>query len=43
MNGLFFIGDLRRKLFIGRSSWWNALIRDVTAKYERTWLIRDSR
>ena len=40
---MFFIGSLRRFLFMPFSCKWNAWVRDVTAKYEGTWLIRNSR
>lgn len=33
---MFFIGDLRRFLFVPWSSRWNAWVRDITAKYEGT-------
>lgn len=39
---MFFIGNLRRFLFMPFSCEWNALVRDITAKYEGTWLIRSS-
>lgn len=37
---MFSIGSLRRFLFVPWSSWWNAWVRDITAKYEGTWLVR---
>ncbi len=40
MKGLFFIGDARRFLFVPWVSWWNAWMRDITAKLEGSWLIR---
>jgi hypothetical protein len=30
------IGKIRRFLFVPWSSWWNAWVRDVTAKMERS-------
>ena len=29
------IGAVRRFLFVPWNSWWNAFVRDITAKYER--------
>jgi hypothetical protein len=43
MKGLFFIGSARRFLFVPWNSWWNAFVRDVTAKMENSWLIRSGR
>ena len=40
MKGLFFIGDLRRALSIGGTHWWNGFIRDITALFDNSWLIR---
>jgi len=37
---MFFIGDLRKFLFMSFSCKWNAWVRDITAKYEGTFLIR---
>jgi len=37
---MFFIGDIRRLLFIKGIHRWNAWVRDITAKLEGTWLIR---
>ena len=37
---MIFIGDLRRFLFVPWTSKWNAFVRDVTANYEGTWIIR---
>lgn len=39
-NTMFFIGSARRFLFVPWNSWWNAFVRDITAKLEGTWLIR---
>jgi len=40
---MFFIGTLRRSLFI-RGTWkWNAIVRDITAKLDGTWLIRSNK
>jgi len=39
---MFYIGSLRRFLFMPFSCKWNAWVRDITAKYEGTWLIRSS-
>ena len=43
MKGLFFIGRARRFLFINGTHWWNGFVRDITAKWEGSWLIRSSR
>ena len=43
MNGLFFIGSLRRALFISGTHWWNGFVRDITAKFEGSWLIRSEK
>jgi len=40
---MFFIGSLRRFLFVPWVSRWNAWVRDTTAKFEGTWLIRSSK
>lgn len=40
---MFFIGDLRRFLLMPFSCEWNAWIRDITAKYEGSWLIRSKK
>ncbi len=40
---MFFIGDIRRLLFVPWNSWWNAFIRDLTARLEGTWLIRSTK
>ena len=40
---MFFIGNLRRFLFMPFSCRWNGWVRDITAKYEDTWLIRSSK
>lgn len=40
MKGLFFIGSLRRTLFITGRHWWNGFVRGITAELEGTWLIR---
>lgn len=37
---MFFIGDIRRFLFIKGNWKWNAWVRDLTAKIEGSWLIR---
>lgn len=37
---MFFIGDLRRALFMPFPCRWNAWVRDVTARFEGSWLIR---
>ena len=37
---MFFIGDVRRFLFVPWPSRWNAFVRDITAKLEGTQLIR---
>lgn len=38
---MFFIGDIRRFLFVPWKSKWNAWVRDVTAKADGSWLIRN--
>ncbi len=43
MKGLFFIGDFRRFFFVNGTHWWNGFLRDVTAKWEGSWLIRSSK
>ncbi len=40
---MFFVGDVRRVLMIRGSHLWNAWVRDVTARLEGSWLIRDRR
>lgn len=40
---MFFIGDIRRFLFTQNPSRWNAWVRDVTAEFEGTWLIRSKK
>jgi len=40
---MFFIGDIRRFLFMRFDCKWNAWVRDYTAKYEGTWLIRSEK
>lgn len=40
---MFFIGSVRRFLFVPGESRWNAFVRDFTAKLEGTWLIRGTR
>ena len=40
MKGLFFIGNIRRFLFVPWNSWWNGFVRGTTAKLEGSWLIR---
>ena len=37
---MFFIGDVRRFLFINGRWKWNAVVRDFTALLESTWIIR---
>lgn len=37
---MFYIGCVRRALFINRDSKWNAFVRETTAKLEGTFLIR---
>lgn len=37
---MFFIGSLRIFLMMPFSCKWNAWVRDITAKYEGSWLIR---
>ena len=37
---MFFIGTIRRLLFIRGAHRWNAWVRDVTARLEGIWLIR---
>jgi hypothetical protein len=37
---MIFIGDLRRFLMMPSACKWNAIVRDYTAKYEGTLLIR---
>ncbi len=37
---MFFIGTLRRFLFVPWNSRWNAWVRDWTARLEGTWLVR---
>ena len=39
---MIFIGTLRRWLMLPGSWKWNAWVRDITARYEGTWLIRSS-
>ncbi len=39
---MFFIGTFRRSLFFRGTHKWNAWVRDITAKFEGTWLIRSS-
>ncbi len=43
MKGLFFIGDFRRLFLIKGTHWWNGFLRDITAKWEGSWLIRNSK
>ncbi len=40
---MFFIGSLRRFLFLSGSWKWNAWVRDVTAKLEGGFLIRSEK
>ena len=40
---MFFIGTVRRSLMIKGTWKWNALVRDITARLEGTWLIRSKR
>ena len=40
---MFFIGDVRRFLFISGSWKWNAVVRDVTALLESTRIIRSNK
>ena len=40
---MFFIGTIRRLLFIYGTHKWNAWVRDITARLEGTWLIRSER
>ncbi len=40
---MFFIGSVRRFLFIRGEHRWNAWVRDVTAKLEGSWLISSSK
>lgn len=40
---MFFIGDIRRFFFVPWSSWWNAFVRDFTARLESTWMIRSKK
>ena len=37
---MFFIGDMRRFFFINGTHKWNGWVRDITAKFEGSWLIR---
>lgn len=37
---MFFVGRLRRTLFVPWDSRWNAFVRDITAKLEGTWVVR---
>jgi hypothetical protein len=39
---MFFIGDVRRFFFVRGTSKWNAVVRDITAKIEGSWLIRSN-
>ena len=39
---MFFIGTVRRFLFVKGTHKWNAWVRDITAKLEGTWFIRSS-
>lgn len=40
---MLFIGDLRRFLGVPWNSWWNAFVRDATAKLEGSWLVRSKK
>ena len=40
---MFYVGSLRRFLFVPWTSRWNAWVRDITAKYEGSWLVRCER
>jgi len=40
---MIFIGDIRKFLLMPFSCKWNGLVRDITAKYEGTWLIRSKK
>lgn len=40
---MFYIGAVRRALMLNYSCKWNAVVRDVTAKLEGTWLIRSEK
>lgn len=40
---MFFIGTVRRLFFLSGSWKWNALVRDITADLEGTWLIRSEK
>ena len=42
---MFFIGDIRRALFVGGTHRWNCLVREATAWLEvhAAWLIRSER
>jgi hypothetical protein len=39
---MIYIGKLRSLLLIPGSWKWNAWVRDITAKYEGSWLIRST-
>lgn len=39
---MFFIGDVRGLLLVRGTHKWNAIVRDLTAKLEGTWLIRST-
>ncbi len=39
---MFFIGNVRRFLFVPWNSRWNAFVRDITAKLEGTRLVRSA-
>ena len=41
MKGIFFIGSLRKFFMMPFSCKWNAWVKDITAKYDGTWLIRN--
>lgn len=40
---MFFIGNVRRFFFMPFNCKWNAWVRDMTAKFEGTWLIRSNK
>lgn len=40
---MIFIGDLRRFLLMPFPCKYNAWVRDITAKYEGSWLIRSQK
>ena len=40
---MFFIGSVRRFLFVSYPCKWNSWVRSITAKLEGTWLIRSDK